>query len=167
VVLDLEAPGIEEDPDAAFHVPVRRSISDVPPDDDLLRACARVLGAWDWKERPGAVVAIPSRRRPHLVAGLAQGLARLGRLPYLGEMSLQHGGPAGQPGGNSAFRLAAVWDRIVVGDELRGRLAEAGGAPILLVDDLADSRWTMTVAGRELRRAGATAVLPFALALTA
>src|SRR5829696_7624330 len=165
-VVDLEAPGIEEDPDAAFDVPVKHSISDVPPDDDLLRACARVLGAWDWKERPAAVVAIPSRRRPRMVTGLAEGLARLGRLPYLGEMSLQHGGPTGQPGGNSAFRLAAVWDRIVVGPELRERLASVGG-PVLLVDDLADSRWTMTVAGRELRRAGATAVLPFALALTA
>ena len=38
---------------------------------------------------------------------------------------------------------------------------------VLLVDDLADSRWTMTVAGRELRLAGASRVLPFALALTA
>lgn len=166
-VVDLEAPGLEEDPDAAFDVPVKRSVSDVPPDDELIRACARVLGAWDWEERPGAVVAIPSRRRPQLVTGLAQGLARLGRLPYLGEMTLQHGGPSGQPGGNSAFRLAAVWERIVVGPELRERLAEAGSAPVLLVDDLADSRWTMTVAGRELRRAGAAAVLPFALALTA
>jgi ATP-dependent DNA helicase RecQ len=109
---------------------------------------------------------MPSRRRPRLVTGLAQGLASLGRLPYLGEMSLQHGGPTGQPGGNSAFRLAAVWDRIVVGEELREQLASVSG-PVLLVDDLADSRWTMTVAGRELRRAGATAVLPFALALTA
>jgi ATP-dependent DNA helicase RecQ len=42
-----------------------------------------------------------------------------------------------------------------------------GDAPVLLVDDLADSRWTVTVAGRELRRAGAAAVLPFVLALTA
>jgi ATP-dependent DNA helicase RecQ len=166
-VVDLEAPSIEEDPDAAFDVPVRRSVSDVPPDDELLRACARVLASWDWKERPGAVVAMPSRRRPQLVTGLAQGLARLGRLPYLGELSLAHGGPTGQPGGNSAFRLAAVWDRIVVGDELRDRLADAGSSPVLLVDDLADSRWTMTVAGRQLRRAGAAAVLPFALALTA
>jgi ATP-dependent DNA helicase RecQ len=166
-VVDLEAPGIEEDPDAVHDVPVRHSLSDAPPDDELLRACARVLGSWDWTERPGAVVAIPSRRRPQLVTGIAQGLARLGRLPYLGEMTLQHGGPTGQPGGNSAFRLAAVWDRIVVGPELRERLAQAGSAPVLLVDDLADSRWTMTVAGRELRRAGAAGVLPFALALTA
>jgi ATP-dependent DNA helicase RecQ len=166
VTLDHEAPGIEEDPDAAFDVPVQRSVSDVPPDEELLRACARVLAAWDWAARPAAVVAIPSRRRPRLVTGLAQGLAGLGRLPYLGELSLAHGGPTGGPGGNSAFRLAGVWQRIVVGDELRERLASVSG-PVLLVDDLADSRWTMTVAGRELRRAGASAVLPFALALTA
>ncbi|CCG01154.1 RecQ family ATP-dependent DNA helicase [Blastococcus saxobsidens] len=165
-VVELEAPSIEEDPDAAFDVPVRRAISDVPPDEELLRACGRVLAAWDWKERPAAVVAMPSRRRPQLVSGVAQGLAGMGRLPYLGELSLAHGGPTGQPGGNSAFRLAAVWDRIVVGPELRERLSSVPG-PVLLVDDLADSRWTMTVAGRELRRAGAAGVLPFALALTA
>ena len=165
-VVELQAPGLEEDPDAAFDVPVRRSIADVTPDQELLRACGRVLAAWDWKERPAAVVAMPSRRRPQLVTGVAQGLAGMGRLPYLGELSLAHGGPTGQPGGNSAFRLAAVWDRIVVGPDLRDRLADVSG-PVLLVDDLADSRWTMTVAGRELRRAGASAVLPFALALTA
>jgi ATP-dependent DNA helicase RecQ len=110
---------------------------------------------------------MPSRRRPRLIGGVAEGLARMGRLPYLGELSYAHGGPTGGPGGNSAFRLAAVWDRIVVGDELRRRLAELGSVPVLLVDDLIDSRWTVTVAGRELRRAGAAAVLPFALAVTA
>ncbi|GAB7304654.1 hypothetical protein MAFF212519_25330 [Clavibacter michiganensis] len=36
--------------------------------------------------------------------------------------------------------------------------------PVLLVDDLVDTRWTLTVAGRLLRKAGATRVLPFALA---
>jgi ATP-dependent DNA helicase RecQ len=167
---DLQAPSIEEDPDAAYDVSHRvihpGLPSDAPPDDDLLKACARVLGSWDWAQRPAAVVAMPSRRRPALVAGVAQGLARLGRLPYLGELDLAHGGPTGQPGGNSAFRLAAVWQRVVVGDQLRERLASVDG-PVLLVDDLADSRWTVTVAGRELRRAGASAVLPFVLALTA
>jgi ATP-dependent DNA helicase RecQ len=37
-------------------------------------------------------------------------------------------------------------------------------APRVLVDDTIDSGWTMTVAARLLRRAGAGAVLPFALA---
>jgi ATP-dependent DNA helicase RecQ len=166
----IEAPSIEEDPDAAFdvsHRVIRPGLpSDAPPDDELLKACARVLGSWDWAQRPAAVVAMPSRRRPALVSGVAQGLARLGRLPYLGELSYAHGGPSGQPGGNSAFRLAGVWGRVVVSGELRERLASVAG-PVLLVDDLADSRWTVTVAGRELRRAGASAVLPFVLALTA
>ncbi len=166
-VVELEAPGLEEDPDAALDGPVRSVPGDTPPDDDLVRACARVLAAWDWAQRPGAVVAVPSRRRPRLVQGVAEGLARMGRLPYLGTLDLAHGGPTGSPGGNSAFRLAAVWDRLVVGPDLRRALAELGEVPVLLVDDLADSRWTMTVAGRELRRAGASAVLPFALALTA
>jgi ATP-dependent DNA helicase RecQ len=39
--------------------------------------------------------------------------------------------------------------------------------PVLLVDDLIDSRWTITVAGSALRQAGATGVLPFALASSA
>ena len=39
--------------------------------------------------------------------------------------------------------------------------------PVLLVDDLVDSRWTMTVAGALVRTAGAPAVLPFALASVA
>ena len=98
---------------------------------------------------------------------MGQHLATLGRLAWLGPLEPAGEGPRGRPGGNSAFRLAGVWQRIVVGPELRERLGRLGPVPVLLVDDLADSRWTMTVAGRELRLAGASRVLPFALALTA
>jgi ATP-dependent DNA helicase RecQ len=44
---------------------------------------------------------------------------------------------------------------------------EGAGGPVLLVDDQIDTGWTMTVAARLLRLAGAPAVLPFALAVTA
>jgi ATP-dependent DNA helicase RecQ len=110
------------------------------------------------------VVAVPSRGRPALVASVAAGLAEMGRLPLLGSLELAHGGPTGEPGGNSAFRLAGVWERLVVGPELAARLAALDG-PVLLVDDLVSSRWTLTVAGRALRQAGAPGVLPFALAV--
>jgi ATP-dependent DNA helicase RecQ len=43
--------------------------------------------------------------------------------------------------------------------------AVLGAGPVLLVDDLVDSGWTMTLAGRALRRAGAPGVLPLALAV--
>jgi ATP-dependent DNA helicase RecQ len=131
---------------------------DAPASAALVAACVRVLGEWSWDERPAAVMSVPSRRHPQLIDSVARGLAEAGRLPYLGPLALANGGPTGEPGGNSAWRLSGVWERFSVDVELPD-------GPILLVDDLVDSRWTFTVAARALRLAGATAVLPFALAL--
>ena len=39
--------------------------------------------------------------------------------------------------------------------------------PVLLIDDMVDSRWTLTVCGALLREAGSGRVYPFALASTA
>lgn len=134
--------------------------ADCPP--EIVRACVQVLAQWDWTQRPAAVVAVPSRSRPRFTESLARGLAEIGRLPYLGALTLRQGGPSGGAGGNSTYRLAGVWDRFdATGLEL------LSGMPVLLVDDLIDSRWTITVARRELKRCGAGAVLPFAAALRA
>ncbi len=142
-------------------------------DPAMLQACVQVLREWSGAEggtpwsgagRPAAVVSIPSRGKPQLVESLAQGIAGIGRMPYLGQLQPQHGGPTGARGGNSAYRLAGVWDRLVVGPDLAQALAGLGGQPVLLVDDLIDSRWTMTVSARALRQAGVSAVLPLALA---
>ena len=135
---------------------------DVPVPEPLLGACARALRDWPWAQRPVAVVALPSVARPTLVGSVAEGLARLGRLPLLPPLEVAPGAPAATQGGNSAFRLAGVWGRFVVPEALREALAATDG-PVLMVDDLVDSRWTVAVASRELRRAGADAVLPFAL----
>jgi ATP-dependent DNA helicase RecQ len=143
---------------------LREPDAEVP--EPVVRACVAVLADWDWAARPVAVVAVPSRRRPLLVRSLAEQLAQLGRLSLLGELDPVDGGPTGEPGGNSAFRLAGVWGRLEAGAELRSRLSALSG-PVLLVDDVADSRWTLTCAAEELREAGAPAVLPFTLALEA
>jgi len=134
----------------------------LPP--GLFSAVTTVLREWDWARRPVAVAWVPSRRRPRLVAELAARLVEVGRLQSLGPLELCHGGPTGRRDVNSATRLAGVWDRLAVPPEMADRLAELDG-PVLLVDDLVDSRWTMTVAARELRLAGAGTVLPFALGL--
>lgn len=135
--------------------------ADAPISDGLRDAAIRVLADWPWAQRPASVVVVPSRRRPQLVDSLARTLAEAGRLPFLGALPIAEGGPSGEPGGNSVYRLAGLWDRF----DASGLMIPAG--PLLLVDDIADSRWTLTVAARELRRAGATAVLPFTLALRA
>ncbi len=135
---------------------------DGPVSAQLASACVQVLKAWPWETRPVAVVAMPSASRPQLVDSLAKGLAQVGRLEYLGQLDLVRPESAG-PGGNSAFRLADVWSRFAVGYELAEALVGVDG-PVLLVDDLCDSRWTLTVASTLLRGAGASKVLPFALA---
>jgi ATP-dependent DNA helicase RecQ len=137
------------------------STPDAPASPALLAACVRVLADWGWDERPVAVVSVPSRRHPLLVDSVARGLATAGRLDYLGALDLVGEGPRGESGGNSAYRLAGVWSAFAVG------ALELPAGPILLVDDLADSRWTLTVAARLLLKAGASSVLPFALALRA
>ncbi|WP_156607687.1 RecQ family ATP-dependent DNA helicase [Auraticoccus cholistanensis] len=128
----------------------------------LAGACVEVLRQWGWEQRPVAVVSVPSLSRPRLVASLAQGLATVGRLEQLGSLDLV-GEPVSGRGGNSAYRAAEVLRRFAVGEELAGRLQQLAG-PVLLVDDLCDSRWTLTAAARLLRQHGAPAVLPFTLA---
>jgi ATP-dependent DNA helicase RecQ len=126
-----------------------------------------VLKDWDWSQRPAAVVSMPSRSRPQLVDTLARGIARIGRLEDLGGLDLLGEGSRGGPGGNSAYRLADVWGTFAVGADLAAGLQALGGKPVLLIDDRVDSRWSMTVAARELRRHGAGSVLPMALAVVA
>ncbi|MGE5827999.1 MAG: recombinase RecQ, partial [Micromonosporaceae bacterium] len=133
--------------------------------DDLFRAVVQVLAAWGWARRPGAVVAVASRHRPQLVASLARRIAEVGRLPFLGELPRTPGHPGGPAGEtNSVQRLAAVHGAFTLPDEL-ARAVAGLGAPVLLVDDVIASGWTVTVAARLLRQAGAEAVLPFALAV--
>ncbi|MGG5172717.1 RecQ family ATP-dependent DNA helicase [Pseudarthrobacter sp. J1738] len=143
-------------------------------DPSMLQACVQVLRDWGSTEgravawsgvgRPDVIVAMPSRSKPELIRSLARGLSQIGRIELLGELEAIHGGPAGARGGNSAYRLAAVWDQFVVPPAMAQQLAARPGQTVMLIDDLVDSRWTFTVAARALRQAGAGAVLPFALA---
>ena len=56
-------------------------------------------------------------------------------------------------------------------DNIRGAFTQLRSqvhrGPVLLVDDIVDSRWTMTAIGWLLREAGSGPVYPFALADTA
>ncbi|PWU46552.1 recombinase RecQ [Micromonospora sp. S4605] len=141
--------------------------ADGPAPDDVAAAVVEVLKAWahgddPWPRRPVGVVAVGSRRRPRLVGSLAERIATVGRLPLLGQVTAA--GPVGGPRGNSAQRVRALHGAVTVPDDLAAALAGLDG-PVLLVDDLVDSGWTMTMAARELRRAGAPDVLPLALAV--
>jgi len=135
---------------------------DAEVSDDVVAAAVAVLASWEWKSRPTAVLALDSRTHPVLIASLARRLAELGRLTDLGVL---HYTPNQVPvrAANSAYRVAALADSWSAPDP--EQVASAGG-PVLLVDDVADTGWTLTMAARVVRAAGAPAVLPFALAAT-
>jgi ATP-dependent DNA helicase RecQ len=135
---------------------------DIAVPDDLVGACVKVLAAWDWEQRPAAVVHVGSVRRPALVSSLAARLAEVGRLADLG--GVVHLGNSAGGRTNSALRLREVWTGYDVPADLASQLR---GQPLLLVDDLVDTGWTLTVVARLLRRAGAGRIYPFALALAA
>ncbi|MDO5083661.1 MAG: RecQ family ATP-dependent DNA helicase [Arachnia propionica] len=137
---------------------------DAPVPSSLVNACLRTLKEWDWQSRPVAVTRLPSLGRPTLVSSLAAGIASAGRLELLPPLSLAGDARPLDRSTNSAYRLRDVWSRFEIPPDLSARLPGLTG-PVLLVDDLVDSRWSLTVAGRLLRRHGATAVLPFALGL--
>jgi ATP-dependent DNA helicase RecQ len=141
------------------------SAPDAPVPDDVFAAVVAVLAAWDWARRPVGVVALTSRRRPELVGTLARRIAGVGRLPFLGALvTTGRAGGTGRGVSNSVQRLAAVHEAFAVPPDLMTPLRDLDG-PVLLVDDLIASGWTMTVAARLLRQAGAESVLPLALAL--
>ncbi|MET7288771.1 RecQ family ATP-dependent DNA helicase [Streptomyces sp. NPDC005573] len=149
---------------------------DGPVPDDVLRAAVAVLADWarspggwaspgpDAAARPVGVVAVPSLSRPQLVGSLAQGIAGIGRLPFLGTLtSTDPSGAHTARRSNSAQRLRSLSGAFAVSADLAGALAESSG-PVLLVDDMTDSGWTLAVAARLLRQAGCQEVLPLVLA---
>ncbi|WP_072802684.1 RecQ family ATP-dependent DNA helicase [Rhodococcoides yunnanense] len=130
---------------------------DGPAPAALVEGCIKVLASWDWATRPTSVLALDSDSHPELVRSVAGELARIGKLTDLGVL---HHRPEHPPvsAANSAFRVARLVDSWEIPD-----LTGTDG-PVLLVDLVTDTGWTFTCASVALRRAGADAVLPFALA---
>src|SRR3954454_22312006 len=119
--------------------------------ETLVRAVIEVLR--DWQPRVEAIVVVESVTRPTLTRDLAEGLSRFLQVPVTGRWTVVD--PTVEPGrgaANSAHRVAAVTRRYrLEGDVPAGR--------VLLVDDQVVTGWTLTLAARALRAAGATAVL--------
>lgn len=150
---------------------------DGPVPEDVLHGAVTVLSDWakapggwaaegpDTSERPVGIVAVESRTRPQLVRSFAERIAEIGRMPLLGAVTCtDEFGLLSGPRSNGAQRLRAVHEALTVAPELAASMAAANG-PVLLVDDYTDTGWTLTVAARLLREAGAKEVLPLVLAV--
>jgi len=129
-------------------------------DDQLVLACVELLESWAPEPTPTWLTCVPSLRHPTLVQGFAARLAERLGLPFLPALRNTELRPEqralanGTQKGRNVDGAFALWDEPI-----------PEGA-VLLVDDLVDSRWTLTVAAWLLRKAGAKAVWPLALAKT-
>ncbi|MFF5720418.1 RecQ family ATP-dependent DNA helicase [Streptomyces buecherae] len=145
--------------------------------DDVANAVVTVLADWargpggwasnapDAPSRPIGVVTVASRSRPQLIQSLGERIATVGRMPLLGTVAYRDDGVDTRvPRTNSAQRLRALDGALTVPPALAQALSSSDG-PVLLVDDYTDTGWTLAVAARLLRQAGAGAVFPLVLAV--
>ncbi|MDG5769159.1 RecQ family ATP-dependent DNA helicase [Mycolicibacterium fortuitum] len=128
--------------------------------DELVEACAVMVEEWSPDPTPMWVTAMPSLSHPELVPDFAKRLAEVLDLPFLPVLTKVDARPAQKEMNNSAQQARNVDGSLGIID---GALLSG---PVLLVDDMVDSRWTMTIAAWLLLSAGSGPVYPLALALT-
>jgi ATP-dependent DNA helicase RecQ len=129
-------------------------------DDDLLRAAVDLIRRWDPEPAPTWVTFVPSNTQPDRVAELAH---RIGGALGLEVLPLVEKSRPTRPQKemeNSQMQFANISDAFEISGVVRSE-------PVLVVDDVIDSGWTLTVVGTLLRTSGAGLVYPFALARAA
>lgn len=134
--------------------------------DALVTASAELIQR-KWKATPAPewVTAIPSQRHSELVRDFAERLAAVLRLPFVPVLQKRGQTLAQKEMQNSSMQLRNLLKTFEVVATRNGALdSELPSGPVLLVDDVVDSRWTLTWAAVLLRQHGSGPVYPFALA---
>ncbi|HYN79675.1 MAG TPA: phosphoribosyltransferase, partial [Lamprocystis sp. (in: g-proteobacteria)] len=128
--------------------------------DELVSAMAEMINTrWRPYPPPGYVVCVPSRNHPDLVPDFARRLARALGLPFA-DIIVKVRDNEPQKRQENSFHQCRNLDGVFgIGRVIPGQ-------PVLLVDDIVDSGWTMTVLAALLRAAGSGPVYPVALATT-
>lgn len=128
--------------------------------DELVDACAGLMAQWSPRPAPEWVTCIPSRRHPDLVPNFAEQLAMQIGLPFYRALEKAEDRAEQKSMANGTQQARNVDGSLAVSLEPLPR------GPVLLVDDIVDSRWTLTVAVWLLRSNGSGEVWPLALAST-
>jgi len=128
--------------------------------DDLVGACVKMVREWNPQPKPTWVTCIPSLRHPDLVPDLAKRLAAALSLPFHMVIAKTDNRPEQKTMANSTQQARNIDGSLA----LNGQPIPQG--PVILVDDMVDSRWTLTVAAWLLRKSGSGEVWPMALSQT-
>ena len=144
--------------DAGWGPVVRQAwAADAGLSDELVTAAAELVESWSPEPAPAWVTCVPSRRRPGLVKSFAERLALALRLPFDPVIATAGEARPQAEMDNSAQQVRNLHGAFALVEPPRPE-------SVLLVDDLVDSRWTLTVVGALLGRQGVAAVHPLVLA---
>ncbi len=126
--------------------------------DELIEAMAEMVqDRWQPNPPPEWVTCVPSQTHPTLVPDFAQRLATALRLPFVPIVTkTRHNEP--QKTQQNRFYQCRNLDGVF---QIDGSVPQGA---VLLLDDIVDSRWTMTIIAALLRQAGSGPVWPVALA---
>jgi ATP-dependent DNA helicase RecQ len=127
--------------------------------DDLVVACTDLVRAWSPQPAPKWITCIPSQRHPDLVPDFARRLASALNLPFHNIIEKTNDRPEQKTMANSSQQARNIDGSLAIATSLPS-------GPVLLVDDMVDSRWTLTVAAYLLTTNGGGPVYPLALAST-
>ena len=121
-------------------------------------AAVQLFRRWAPDPAPGWVACVPSTAAPELVGSFGHRLAiRLG-LDFHDVVRRVRPGRPQKEMENSVQQVRNVADAFEVVTPL------PDDRPVLLIDDIVDSGWTLTIVGTRLRAAGSGEVYPFVLA---
>lgn len=126
--------------------------------DELVEACVELVEEWRPEPAPVWVTCVPSRRHPELVPDFARRLAGALGLPFEAVLVKTDDRPEQKRMANSTQQARNVDGSLGLAGE------ELPAGPVLLVDDMVDSRWTLTVSAWLLRSHGSGEVWPLVLA---
>jgi ATP-dependent DNA helicase RecQ len=126
--------------------------------DELVDAAAEMIRErWKPEPRPEWVTCVPSRNHPELVPDYARRLAKRLGVPFVPVITKVRDNELQKLQQNRFHQCRNLDGVFAVEDSVPD-------GPVLLVDDVIDSGWTMTVIAALLRRAGSGPVWPLALA---
>jgi ATP-dependent DNA helicase RecQ len=128
--------------------------------DELIAACVALIRQWNPQPFPSWVTAVPSLRHPELVPNFAARLAEALELPFKMTLVKTDNRPEQKTMANSIQQARNIDGSLAIS------AAKIPPGPVLLFDDMVDSRWTLTVSAWLLRQHGSGVVWPLVLGQT-
>ena len=127
-------------------------------DNDIIDAAVESIHEWVLNNNVTHVCCIPSLRKKQLVPNMAKNIAEQLKLPFIDCIKKAK---ENEPQKKMITTFSQKQNIDGIFKIIKGSVPE--DSKLLLIDDIVDSRWTITVVGALLRNAGANKVFPFCL----